>query len=318
MGPVLGPGGAPPFRDLPVLADGLRCSWGVFGDDDELGTVNRITDAAVVAAMGEVLTGERINVTLPLDLPDPPFYGRGGYRHTISAMAPSVQDDVLDGFHPQGSTQWDGLRHRGHPQAGYYGGVPADQVAGAGTRLGIGHWAATGLTGRGVLADVAGHLEREGVGHDPSRHHEITPELLRETLAAQGTAVRAGDVLLVRTGFIGAYLRASRARRTAIRDSGAFTGLSAAEEMAEYLWDGGFAAVAVDNPAVEAAPRDPAGVSLHARLIPALGFALGEFFTFERLATAARADGRYSCLFVSVPLNLPGGVGSPANALAIR
>jgi hypothetical protein len=45
---------------------------------------------------------------------------------------------------------------------------------------------------------------------------------------------------------------------------------------------------------------------------------LGELFDFERLAEACAADRRYDFLFVAVPLNLPGGVGSPANAVAIR
>jgi hypothetical protein len=49
-----------------------------------------------------------------------------------------------------------------------------------------------------------------------------------------------------------------------------------------------------------------------------LGTALGELFDFDELAAACRADGRWDFLFVSVPLNLPGGVGSPANAIVIR
>ena len=38
------------------------------------------------------------------------------------------------------------------------------------------------------------------------------------------------------------------------------------------------------------------------RLIPLLGFALGELFDFERLAELAATDGRYDFLFVAVPL----------------
>lgn len=204
-------------------------------------------------------------------------------------------------------------------------GVAHAHVAGAhqhgrltGGRLGIGHWALKGVTGRGVLADVAGHLAARGEPYDPPARTAISPELLRETLAGQGTEVRPGDVLLVRTGWIGRYPGADRAGRTAIRDGGAFTGLAPSDAMAGYLWDSGFSAVAVDNPAVEVAPRDPGRPTPHARLLPLLGFALGEFFTFEDLARATRADGRWSCLFVSVPLHLPGGVGSPGNAIALR
>jgi hypothetical protein len=46
--------------------------------------------------------------------------------------------------------------------------------------------------------------------------------------------------------------------------------------------------------------------------------ALGELFDLDRLARAVRSDGRAAFLFVSVPMNLPGGIASPANAVAIR
>jgi hypothetical protein len=75
--------------------------------------------------------------------------------------------------------------------------------------------------------------------------------------------------------------------------------------------------VAADNPAVEVAPGSPAVGSLHRRLIPLLGIPLGELFDFERLAEACRTRGRADFLLASVPLHLPGGVGSPGNAVAV-
>ena len=48
------------------------------------------------------------------------------------------------------------------------------------------------------------------------------------------------------------------------------------------------AAVAADNPAVDAVPVDPAVGSLHRRLIPCLGFAIGELFDFAPLAAVRR------------------------------
>jgi len=41
-------------------------------------------------------------------------------------------------------------------------------------------------------------------------------------------------------------------------------------------------------------------------------------FDLDRLAEACRADGRWTFFFVAAPLNLPGGIGSPGNAVAIR
>jgi hypothetical protein len=87
--------------------------------------------------------------------------------------------------------------------------------------------------------------------------------------------------------------------------------------MSRFLWDSGVAALPSDNPAVEVVPADPATGSLHGRLIPPLGFAIGELFDFGPLARACRLQGRYEFLFTSVPLNVTGAVGSPANAVAI-
>jgi hypothetical protein len=53
-------------------------------------------------------------------------------------------------------------------------------------------------------------------------------------------------------------------------------------------------------------------------LIGQLGLALGELWWLHDLARSSRADGRYTCFLTSAPLNLPGGVGSPANALAVK
>jgi kynurenine formamidase len=228
-----------------------------------------------------------------------------------------MQDDVLDGFCPQASSQWDGLRHVRAREFGFYNGVGDRDAGPGGRRLGIEAWARHGIAGRGVLADVAGYLAARGTPLDPRREFAITADLLAEVLARQGTDLLGGDILLVRTGFVGAYLRADTAERVDFARRQDCPGLAADEDMARYLWDHRFAAVAADNHAVECQPGDPAVGFLHHRLIPLLGFALGEWFDLDSLAAECAAQGRYSCFFAGVPLNLPGGVGSPANSIAI-
>jgi hypothetical protein len=310
----------PAYADLPVLANGLPAAWGVFGDDDDLGTVNFLRpDAVLHAAREEVRSGERINVSLPLNEPDPPFFGRAPMRHTMFHYSPTVPDDVVDNFYLQSSTQWDGLRHRSDPELGFYNGVDAEAAGPNGRRLGIDAWAADGgIVGRAVLVDVARWAARELPGYDPLAPVAIDRAMLESALRAQGQVLRSGDVLLVRTGFMGTFLAASRPERVEIQAARASAGLAADEALAQYFWDNRIAAVAVDNPAVEVLPHDMSLPWLHLRLITMLGMALGEFFDLDRLADACAADGRYTGLFVSVPLNLPGGVGSPANAVVIR
>ena len=54
------------------------------------------------------------------------------------------------------------------------------------------------FVGRGVLVDVARHQRVEAC---PPRQ-VITPQMLDEALAAQGSELRSGDMLLVRTGHL--------------------------------------------------------------------------------------------------------------------
>jgi kynurenine formamidase len=310
-----------PFDELPVLPGSrLRHAWAVHGPGDQLGTLNRLTGPVVAAAAAAVRTGERIGVSLPLDQPDPPFFGRQAFKHTVFPMAPSALDDWVDGFYPQGSSQWDGLRHVGSGPDGWYGGwagnTEADRVS-----LGIQHWAARGIIGRGVLIDLA--TPRAGGGYDPFTAVSFGPGDLTSALAAQGSALRYGDILCVRTGWVDKYLTLGAAERERLAagmvdlTGYAAAGLAGSEEMSRFLWDSGVAAVACDNPAVEVVPVDPATGSLHRRLIPHLGFAIGELFDFGPLAAACARQRRHEFLFVSVPLNLTGAVGSPANAVAI-
>src|SRR3954454_6089293 len=106
----------PAYAELPVLDNGLRHSWTVFPKTVTLGTANFLTPAVVAAAgREEIRLGVRVNVSLPLTEPDPPFFGRGRIRHTIAEPVPNVFDDVIDNLYLQGSTQWDGLAHRADP-----------------------------------------------------------------------------------------------------------------------------------------------------------------------------------------------------------
>ena len=57
---------------------------------------------------------------------------------------------------------------------------------------------------------------------------------------------------------------------------------------------------------------------LHPRLLGRLGIPIGELWWLDELARQCHADGRFTCFITSAPLHVTGGIGSPANALAIR
>jgi hypothetical protein len=143
-------------------------------------------------------------------------------------------------------------------------------------------------------------------------------------LAAQGTELRPGDVLLLRTGWLGWYLALSDEERAGLvgtlhKGEGGLecAGFDGGRDVAGWLWDHRVSAIAVDNPAVEVLPVDASVGFLHRRLVPLLGMPIGEFWALDALGEACERDGRWSFLMVSAPLPLVGGAGSPNNAYAI-
>lgn len=306
----------PRFDGLPIIEElGLRHAWGVFGEHDRVGTLNRLGPQKVLRAIELVRDGDVFSLDLPLDEPDPPLFGRSPFEHSTYPVTRNDWDERIDSFHPQASSQWDGLSHVRCREFGFYGGTQKDPEPGG--HLGVDAYADHGIVGRGVLLDVDRHLRLEGdsLGSGPTA---ITADMLRATAEGQGVNIEPGDVLIVRTGWVGRYLELDEETRTEMAADPVFPGLAADEEMARQLWDWDLAAVCCDNPAVEVRPGDPQVGSLHRRLIPLLGFVLGELFVLDPLAEACASDQRWDFMFIGVPLKLPGGIGSPANSVAIR
>lgn len=300
------------------------CAWGVFGADDEVGTINLLTPERVVRAAGLVRTGQVFSLNWELGKPDPPVLGREALHHTVFDLPGGGTDDRYDGFFPQVSSQWDALSHMEAPGHGYYNGRTREEVGhGPGSRNGIDNWARRGIVGRFVLADVARWREHVGDPIDNAERDVIDVGQIDATLAHQGTTLEEGDVLLLRAGWVGWYEAQDAATRQALGDApvpGMKTpGLSADRATDAWLWDRHLAAIASDVPALEALPYGPdAETFLHWRVIPLLGLAVGEMFVLDALAEACAADGVYEGLFTAAPLNVAGGSGSTANALAVR
>jgi kynurenine formamidase len=305
-----------PFDALPVLEPlGLQHAWDVL--DHDLGTLQKTSEETVQAALASARAGTVVNLNLPITQPDPPLFGRPAVERTVFTPDRNSLDDRLDSFYPQGSSQWDGLRHVRAREHGFFGGRTEDFRLGGGP-LGIEHYAEHGIVGRGLLLDVVAHRRRQGRDYDPLAGETIEADELREIVAAQRVQLRAGDILCIRTGWIEAHRAADPDTRARLAQTIRVSGLAGSEDMARFLWNSHAAAVAADNPTVEVAPGDAAIGSLHRRLIPMLGFAVSELLDLERLAGLCAADDRWDFLFVAAPLNIPGGIGSPANALAIR
>lgn len=306
----------PAFDELPVIEGlALHHAWDVL--DHDLGTLGLLGPEQVKRAAGLVRTGEVLPLNLMLDEPAPPLFGRDPTRHEIFSLDRNNLDDRLDGFHPQASSQWDGLRHVRAREHGYFGGHTEDFAPGPGP-LGIEHWARRGIVGRGVLLDVERDRRGRGVPWDAFSGEHVEAAELAAVADRQGVAIEEGDIVCVRLGWIAAYRALDATRRAVIAAQPRASGIGAGEATSRWLWDHRVSALCLDNPAVEPIPGDPAIGSLHRRLLPMLGYALAELLDLEALAHACAADGRWEFQFVAVPLGVPGGVGSPANAVAIR
>lgn len=326
--------GARPTYDELAAAQPPHSSWDTFGRDDELGTINFLTPERVAAAARLIRTGERFGLDYPINAFDPyPTGTRPATEHNVFANNPFHRDDWLDKFYLQSTSQLDALRHIGHPQHGFYNGLPAEKNTGDSTRLGIHNWAEPGIAGRGVLLDVARYFAAVGAPYDVETTVVLTPDTLDAMAAHQNVDWHGGDILLLRTGWAENYVTKSTTERVEFNTRNKSPGLAQRESTLRWLWDHEIALVASDTPAVEADPvlesdfrlpdeRPPdRGVDhsgmLHRPLIALLGMAMGELWKLDDLAHHCATTGRYDFFLTCKPLNIPGGVGSPPNALAI-
>lgn len=312
---------------MPVIdMDGVRglgrelSNWGRWGDDDQRGTLNFITPERVSAAAATVRRGVSFALSIPADENgphDPRTSGRFNPIHTMTRYRGdnhrgedwdfcSAEDMVIIGTHS--STHFDALAHLWYDDHLYNGYHHDTAVTAWGAKRCSIQNLVAGVVSRGVLLDIPRHL---GIGH-LAPGTEVGPADLDAALDSVGITPRPGDVLLLRTGTY------PRQRRGIDVGPGRSPGLT--WECARWIRDHEIAAVCADNLAVEVLGANGGGpmIPFHMLAIRDMGLLLGELFDFEQLAEDCAADGVYECMFFASPLNIPGGVGSPLNPIAVK
>jgi hypothetical protein len=173
---------------LPHIAGTPKDNAWFWGGHDELGRLTLLTpERRAKATQENVKTGDTISLDLPLNIPNPPFFGRKTFHHQIKKIRKGAFDDKIS-FNTQSSSQWDGFRHFAHPvyECHYNGVLPEEIMCGVdkdsedkdafaqSRKLGIDAWAKQSIVGRGVLLDIYIWAEQNNKTYDPFTTHAIT------------------------------------------------------------------------------------------------------------------------------------------------
>jgi kynurenine formamidase len=276
---------------------------------DERGTLSRIGAEQVLRATGLVRSGRVVDLGMLLG-PETPVAGhragmtrfmtRDGGDYAAGAKRPGgfqfAEDTIQLPTHI--GTHIDALAHAWHDDH-LYGDHPQETIRSATGAQRCGADKLGPIVTRGVLLDVAG-------GREWSRGEPIGAGELEAARTKAGVEIATGDVVLIRTGWLGHTGHSAEAY---------FDGEPGLDiTAARWLADTGLATLGIDNFAVESIPFPDGEVfPVHQFLLRDRGIAPIEGVVLDELATLA--DGPF--LFVGLPLPLVGSTASPLNPVAI-
>ncbi|MEU3852800.1 cyclase family protein [Streptomyces sp. NPDC029554] len=292
-------------------------NWGRWGADDELGTLNLITDEVVRGAAATVRTGRRVPLALPLrqdGVQTGMIPGRVNPLHVMVQINQELfgpgtvacsDDAVTMGL--QAATHWDALPHVSH-SGRLYNGRPAHTVTAHGGAEFSGIGTVRHLVTRGVLLDVPRARGTDRLGAS----YAVTPEDLDAAEELAGTRVRAGDAVLVRTGQIRVFLAGDR-------HAYAYPSPGLSVRTPEWFHARDVAAVANDTLTFEVFPPESEDLWLpvHALHLVEMGMPQGQNWNLEELSTACGETGRYAFLLSATPEPFTGATGSPVAPVAV-
>jgi kynurenine formamidase len=300
-------------EEFSALFSDLR-NWRRWGADDERGAINFLTPDRVTSAAALVRDGVSVSLSLPVNT-TPAIHNPMPADHHMTLLAELgaetepvqfLKDYVGLDYHNDGHTHIDALCHVAY-QGRLYNDRSEDAVTAEGATVNSIEVLKDGLVGRGVLLDIP---RVRGVPWlEPGEH--VFAEDLEAAERQQSVTVGSGDILLVRTGHalrlaeLGPWntpVAKAGLHPTAMR-------FVASREVAVVGSDG-------NN---DTAPSSTEGVDfpIHALALAAMGVHLLDYLQLDALVSACARVGRWEFLFVSAPLRIIGGTGSPLNPVAV-
>ncbi|MBX7471273.1 cyclase family protein [Streptomyces sp. MAG02] len=292
-------------------------NWGRWGAGDERGTLNHISDEVVREAAGAIRSGLRVPLALPLQqdgVQTGVIPGRVNPLHTMVQINQEIfgpgtiacSDDAVT-FGLQAATHWDALTHVSH-SGKIYNGRPAATITAHGGAEFSGIDKPGHVVSRGVLLDVARAkgLDRLAGGH------AVTPEDLAEAEEFAGVTVRAGDIVVVRTGQMQVYLAGDK-------HGYGYPSPGLSVRTPEWFHARDVAAVANDTLTFEIFPPEIENLWLpvHALDLVEMGMLQGQNWNLEALSAACAEASRYAFLLSAMPEPFVGGTGTPVAPVAV-
>ena len=285
-------------------------NWGRWGDDDQKGAVNMVTDQKRAAAARLVRTGKAVSLSrefpkLPAgNNPTPAIHYMK--RNLRGETGGSAVDYYGISYHGTATTHLDALCHVWDHNGMWNGADPMDVITFDGAEWGsIEQWR-EGIITRGVLLDVPKHRGEPYVTQESPVHGWELEDIARE----QGVSMEPGDALVVYSGRE-KWNEAGNPLWGSDRDLR--PGLHASclrfikeSDCCVLVWD------MMDH--------TPNGYdvpwSVHGAIF-AYGIGLLDNALLEPLAETCAQEGRYEFMLTINPLRVVGGTGSPVNPVAL-
>ena len=288
-------------------------NWGRWGADDQLGTLNLITDAKRQQAAALVTEGISVTCSrliVPEQAPDvtsiPPLHYMIRAGDSCPEEGPGGTSDFIGfSFHGLTITHLDSLCHQVW-NGRMYNGRPASEVNSdtKANSLNIDQ-AQNGIVTRGVLLDIARIKGRDWL----EAGEPVFTADLEACEQAQGVRIEEGDALMLRLGW---YKR----RLELGPPAAGRPGLHA--ETLPWLKERGVALVAGDaSQDVDPSGYPGIGLPVHKVGIVGMGLWLIDAANCEQLAQVCERLGRWEFMFNVAPLRFKNATGSPVNPLAI-
>jgi kynurenine formamidase len=293
------------------------CNWGVWGADDERGTLNYITPQTIQRSAALVKSGRSVSMAVPINKtagPDNPraiaHYMTTLFEVDKSFGEPGVSMDYFASeIHGDCHTHVDALCHIAY-EGKLYNDKPTSMVTTRGSQgMDITTYA-NGIVGRGVLLDIP---RLRGVKWlEPGE--AVTREELEACERAEGVSLGEGDIFVFRTGHhrrrleLGPWNNGYNGEGKPGLHSDTIL-LLHERKVAAFLPDG-------DGDTV---PSNVEGVAypIHALQLAAMGMICADSLNLEDVSAICAEERRWEFLVVAAPLRLPGGTGSLFNPLAI-